>query len=193
MPKHLFALIAFAIIFIGCGYNKDTKLELLRNDIYKEFNGLSYRNDTNFHKNLVEFLEEHVKKNNFIMDEKEFKNYTNCIWTKSNKTTLSIPLQTCDNEFKNNILMNTQYGNPSYVMGNNSLWDGENSIAKNIIIKSLYIPDSYNFKDSHHAIKDNGMQIAIRTNYTAKNQFGMSFEGSTYILFDQFGNMLYAE
>ncbi|HHP0356861.1 TPA: hypothetical protein ACRZSW_001415 [Campylobacter lari subsp. concheus] len=62
MPKHLFALIAFAIIFIGCGYNKDTKLELLRNDIYKEFNGLSYRNDTNFHKNLVEFLEEHVKK-----------------------------------------------------------------------------------------------------------------------------------
>lgn len=193
-------LFVVVLLLVGCGseeYNKDTKLERMRTDASIGLGRREYTTKSVFYDKVDNFLQKYIEENSFAMDEATLKNYKNCIyyniWKKSQDMSLSIPLQVCDNEFKNNTLMNTEYGNPTYIMANRSQWNGENELAKKAIVKSLRAPDTYEFKESSYGIRNNGKQIAVRTNYTAKNAFGVPLQQSVYILFDEFGNILYVE
>lgn len=194
------ALFAAVLLFIGCGseeYDKDTKLGRMRTDASIGLRKKEYTNKAAFYDKVENFLQKHIKESGFVMEDAILQNYKNCIyyniWRKSPEVTFSIPLQACDADFKSKILTRVEYGNPTYVMANRSEWDGENELARKAIVESLIAPDTYEFKESFYGFEKNGKQIAVRTNYTAKNAFGMPVQQSVYILFDEFGNILHTE
>ncbi|TLD80158.1 hypothetical protein LS68_008040 [Helicobacter sp. MIT 05-5293] len=193
-------LLLIGLLFWGCDsqYTQETTLKTLKSHAFQAFYGMPrYDSNNDFDKKINEIVEVIMKEHNIPQDLKQ--NFTNCIhytlWNKSDEVTLDIPIKSCVGDYNNNILQNTTYFNPSFVMGNFSSWDGSNAIVERFIKSNMNDEQSYKHIKTTYAIRgiENPQNISIITNFSGKNAFGGVVKQTAHLKLGSKGEILEAE
>lgn len=193
-------LILIGLLFWGCDsqYTLETTIKELKDDAFQAFYGISeYNSNNDFDKKINELVEAVMKENNIPQELKQ--NFTNCIhytlWSKSSEVTLDIPIRSCVGDYNNNILQSTTYFNPSFVMGNFSLWDGSNAIVERYIKSIMNDEGSYKHIKTIYVVRgsETPQNVTITTEFSAKNAFGGVVKNRLQVKLDSNGRILSVE
>lgn len=189
-------LVLMGLLFFGCDsqYTQETRLDKIRTDAFQVFHGIPYNTDNEFNKKINDLADSIIKENN--INEALREKFINClhynIWVKSPDIALDIPIKSCIGDYNNNILQDTTYFNPSYVMGNFSIMDGSNAIVERYIKSIMNDEGSYKHIKTTYAIRgsENPQNVSITTNFSGANAFGGIVKQTIKIKLDSRGKII---